>query len=248
MKNLLMLALMTLVWGCSDNPSGGDVGLQPDKNPLVDTGGPTPDKGPPSEQGPTTDKGPAGDKGNLTCDPSFGQAQACGGAVVGKWKYTAGCVADAAFDDLKTDCPGVQISGVAYNVGTNNTVTFVAGGSFTRVFTGSIVGKAAFGQACTKLGCTALQAAVKLAVAVKYPGSTIQCTANTASGCDCDVDLKVSTFAAGTYTTSSGVLTAKVVSVDHPYYYCIQGTRLVYHGTPQNTNDHNVTYVLELVP
>lgn len=202
----------------------------------------------------TIDTGGAGDTGGQTdgspktCDPNFGQQQACGGTLSGtKWKYTEGCVADAAFDDLKKNCPGATVSNVAYAMPATNTLQFFANGNLVRVFNGSISGKASFPQACTGFGCPALQGVLVMALA-KYPGSTVNCTAASGGGCDCDVMLKLFAFNGGTYTTSGSVVTVTAAGNQYPYHYCVSGSVLTYAGTAQNPNDRNVTYVLQQTP
>lgn len=247
------LAATLLFLGCSDDGS-----VTPDQGPsgdgpgqaetsVTDVGGQR-DTKPPGDKGPVTDGGGSTDIGPITCDPSFGQAQACGGTLTGtKWKYVAGCVADSAFDALKTNCSGATVSNVAYSMTPNSTVQFFANGTLVRYFSGKITGKATFPQTCTRLGCTTLQSALALAL-LKYPGSTVTCTAATGGGCTCDVTINLFSFSGGSYTTSGNTVTVTVSTNQHPFYYCVAGNTLTYHGTPQNTNDQHVTYVLKSTP
>jgi hypothetical protein len=270
MKSMVLcagLALCLFVSGCARDPSleGDGAGL------IIDGGGSSGDNSSPAggdarsvadgggsrgDHGGAVngDGSPVGDQGaflgdvspGLVCDPSFGQTQACGGNLVGKWQYQSGCIADAAFDDLRASCSGVQISAVSCALAPGNAVTFFANGTFARQFSGSIFAKALFGQSCTKLGCAALQVALKLSLA-KFPGSTISC-APMSGGCDCSVELKLASYSLGTFKTNGGVVTVTALGVDYPFYYCVRGNQVLYRGTEQNSVDQNVVYLLESAP
>jgi len=268
MRTLMVLAAFLLLAACDKSetnnpdgtPPGGDgpvitdtgvpsEGSVPGDNGVPSEGSVPGDTGVPSEGSVPGDNGVPSDNGApVACDPNFGQAEACGGTLGGtKWKYTGGCVADAAWDALKTNCPGATVSNVAVSVGTNNSLHFFNNGTLMRTFSGSISGKAFFPQACTKLGCVTLQAALKLALAT-HPGSTVTCAAASAGGCDCDVSIALFAFNGGTWVANGGTVTVTAANNTYPYYYCISGNTLTYHGTPQNTDDQNVTYVLQTMP
>jgi hypothetical protein len=251
MRFLLLLAAVVLV-GCTeentgplaDGPSQGDTGPAGDVGVQSDTVAP-------GDNGVTGDIGPGADTlqgdGGLTCDPTFGQADACGGNLVGKWSYTTGCVADSAYDALKDNCPGVQISNVAISFTAASAITFYANGGLLQVFNGNITGKALFPQSCVKLGCNALQGVLKLAVGLKNPGSDVTCVA-AGTGCDCDFNLKLVNFGGAKYTVSGGEVTVTGAGGGQwTYYYCVSGNELRYRGTDQN-DDHHVTYVLVAAP
>jgi len=269
----LALAVTLLVAACSDNPTstydsgtaadgpattdtGGklDTGGQTDTGGTLDTGGKLDtggqtDTGGKLDTGGQADTGGTLDAGPTTCNPNFGQAQACGGPLSGtKWTYTTGCVSSAALDDLKAACPTVAVSNVAYSMTPNSTLQFFAGGNLLRVFSGKITGKAVFPASCVKLGCPALQTGLALAL-LKYPGSQVTCAAATGGGCSCDTSINLFAFGGGQYVTNSaGVVTVTVAATQYPYHYCVKGNSLTYAGTASNPTDKNVTYVLTLTP
>lgn len=255
MRSLLLLLGALALVGCSDDTGTGPL---PDAPPQADIGpagdnGVLPDTGAPGDNGVPGDTGPGadtlqGDGAPLACDPSFGQADACGGNLVGKWKYTSGCVADSAYEPLKTNCPGVQISNVAVSFTAASALTFYANGGLIQVFNGNITGKALFPQTCVKVGCNALQGVLALAVGLKNPGSTVTCTAAAAGACDCDFNIKLVNFGGAKYTISGNEVTVTGAGGNQwTYYYCVSGNELRYRGTDQN-DDHHVTYVLVAAP
>jgi hypothetical protein len=272
MRTLSLALAVLFVAACSDDTSTPDSGPVTDGPVAADTstleGGGQTDTGTDDtgsddtgsdDTGGTDDSSP-GDTGSTdtsgqsdttqqTCDPNFGQQQACGGNLSGtKWNYTEGCVADAAFDPLKQNCPGATVSNVAYAMTANSTLQFFANGSMIRVFNGQITGQANFPQACTGLGCPALQSALQLAL-INRPGSTVACTAATGGGCDCDVMINLFAWGGGQYTINGNVVTVTPAGgTAYPYYYCVSGNTLTYAGTPQNPSDTNVTYVLSPAP
>lgn len=231
----------------SDGPVAGDTGVTADNGGTADTGT-TVDTVVPVDQGPVADTGGTTDGPAVSCDPGFSAKQACGGALSGtKWKYVTGCVNKAAFDELKKNCPGTTVSNVSYSMAPNNTLQFYANGSLLRVFSGEISSKMLFPGACTKLGCKALQGVLALIVA-KYPGSKVVCTAASGGGCTCDAKLKLFALGGGKYAVSGNKVTVTAAGKSYPYNYCVKGNVLTYAGTPQNTSDKNVTYVLTRTP
>ena len=247
---LLSTALVLAVAACSDDDGSGTQAdgavQQGDKGTT-----PTPDKGttPTPDKGitPTPDKGttPTPDKGTPpplpNCIPGMAQKDACGGSLVGTWKYKKGCIDPKGFDALKSACPTAQISNVAYAMDAGlHTLAFKADKTFIRAVKGKATGKVVIPKLCNILGCVATVAAAKLIV----PAAILQCTTNSAGGCDCNVSMPVATLDQGTYTTSGGKATVTVAGKTYDYHYCVKSGALLYRGQDTNKIDNIVSYVL----
>lgn len=246
------------VMGCRVGSGGADFGPGGDGPLPVDVGAvenEVPTDGPhdtgqadtaPLDTG-QADTGRA-DGGAQQCDPNFGQAQACGGALLGtQWQYQSGCVNEAAFDSLKTVCPTLQISQAAFSVNSATSKLYLfANNTAIQSFDAKITYRAFYPQSCAALGCPAVQAALDLAMAL-YPGSTASCLQAGGGGCACDVMLKATGLGGGSWSASGGVATVTAAGNPHPYHYCIEGKTLTLRGTTSN-NDQHVTYVLGSMP
>ena len=247
------LALGTL--GCSDDSGAPDSGVQADKGgstdgapadkgkPQPDTGKPQPDTGKPQPDTgkPQPDKGPPPPLPK--CEPGLNAGSACGGNVVGKWTYKAGCVDPKAFDALKTSCPGASVSNTGYTMDAGlHSLNLKADKSFIRAVKGKVTGKLGIPKLCAMAvgGCTGIATAAK----ILFPAANINCKATPAGGCDCSVTMPVATLDQGTYTVNGGKVTAKVGGKSYDYYVCVKSGALLYKGTETNPIDKIVSYVL----
>lgn len=241
-RSLLWLIAAFALAACSDRNTVGDTGAGIDSAANVDTGsGPdgTADIGGSKQDtsNPTQDTGPG-----PGCGSEFTAKDACGGNVVGTWKYKSGCVEPSAFVDMKKSCAGLTTKDVKFAIDPQfNTLILTGGGQLTRAIKGTISGTGIWPQSCAKLGCKLLEGAIKLLA----PLVTVSCKGASAGACECSISLPVAHVGAGTYTTKGGVLTATMGGSTHPYNFCVKGKGLHYRGTLQNTNDQHVTYLLE---
>ena len=262
--SILLLAGLVLAFAaCSDDstapPADGAVIDDKSTTPNPDQGmtpkpdkgtPPKPDKGtaPPPDKGtpPPPDKGtpPPPDKGTPPpipkCIPGLAQKDACGGNLVGSWKYKAGCISPSSFDDFKKACPGAKISNTGYAMDSGlHSLVMKSDKSFTRAVKGKATAKVLVPASCAILGCAAVVTAAKLVL----PTANITCKAS-AGGCDCDVILPVVTLDQGTYKVNGGKVTATVNGKNYDYYFCVKGGALLYRGTETNPIDRVVSYVL----
>jgi len=241
-RSLLWLIAAFALTACSDRNTVGDSGTGTDSAANVDAAsGPdgTPDLGGSQQDTGATkqDTGPG-----PGCGSEFTAKNACGGSVVGTWKYQRGCVEPSAFVEMKKSCAGLAIKDVKFAIDPQfNTLILTGGGKLTRAIKGTISGTGIWPQSCAKLGCKVLEGVIKLLA----PLVTVSCKGASASSCQCSISLPVAHVGAGTYTIKGGVLTATVGGSNHPYNFCVKGKGLRYRGTLQNTNDQHVTYLLE---
>lgn len=225
---------------CSSEESAQDSGVPPADSGTTNGGedsGPaaTPDGGmAAADSGAgSVDAGPL----DTTCDPAFGQADACGGDPVGTWTYVAGCadVVDA-FDDLQQACPGAQITPTARTTG--GTLTFLAAGTFTRSVQDTVAADFVIPPQCVIGGCGTIETVIETG------GGQATCTAS-GGGCNCTASVVVNTNDSGSYATANGQITATPNGGQAgAYHYCVEGSVLRYHGVPGNPHADNASYVL----
>ena len=219
----VMMASLLTALACSDS-SGQDAGSG--DGPAADSAGGGVDGPAPDPDGPTPD---------TSCDPGFGQAQACGGDLEGKWTYVKGCVPKETFDSIAQLCKGAKVSNESSSAAgalnfTKSTYTMDASMIISTDFTLPTV--------CSTIlkGCPQAASAIQLLV----KSSKVSCSAASA-GCDCKITLTYSTKWLGQYSTANGVTTLKT---GQQYHYCVKGNVLRYRGAPANLTDKTVTYVL----
>jgi hypothetical protein len=142
---------------------------------------------------------------------------ACGGNVVGTWKFTQTCL--SASQDLSSTCPGAS---AIYDYTFSGTATYNADGTFSSTGTVSALvhehfpsGCMPFGSTCAELGQMAMDA------------GTGSCSTDSAGGCNCDaVTPATSTDATGTYKASGGTLTTMHDGTTTLASYCVEGSLL----------------------
>lgn len=173
--------------------------------------------------------------GDTTCDPTFGQAQACGGDLEGKWTYVKGCVPKDTFDGIKKVCPGAVVSNESSS--SAGTLTFT---KTTYVLDASVLVTTDFtltaGCAALVKGCAKAASTIQLLV----PNSKVNCS-DASSGCDCKITLTYTSKWLGKYSVANGINKLKT---GQEYYYCVKGDVLRYRGVSANLSDKTVTYVL----
>jgi hypothetical protein len=237
----LILGLTLLLSACSDD-STGESGNQDtgtthlDKDGYVD--GYVKDRGStPADKGATpADTGAPG-----SCGSEFVPKDACGGSLVGTWKYVAGCVEPSTWAELKSKCPGFTATKVKFAIDPKfNALTFTPGGKFTRAIKGTIAGTGHFPATCAKLGCKVLESAIKLTA----PLATVTCAKASAGGCSCTLSVPLAHVGAGSYTTKGGDITVTGGAKTLPYFFCVKGNQLRYRGTTANSDDRHVTFML----
>lgn len=161
---------------------------------------------------------------NVTVSPTCSALPspgACGGALSGRYCYTAFCIDEARLLlPLQRACTGaggaIAFTNTAGTV--NGSVDFIAG-NVTRSATLTITGTASVPAMCAPTGCSMVQQAFGAA------GATATCTSS-GGGCSCNYTAVVPTAASRAFTTSGGVLTVGA----NTYEYCA-GADLKYRET-----------------
>lgn len=220
----------SVVWiGCSsDDPAATntttDAGPETEKDSgsgEVDSGGGQGEK----------DSGAKEDSGSFEgVDITYGKCPAftkCGGDVTGSWKVSGGCVADDAFAEAKTKCPGLQESNVVIKA--NGTVVATAT-KITRKTNVQVSAKVTVPKSCSPVpDCGLIGAGLQtgaLPGAPKFDKAT--CT-DSGANCDCDVVGTVTEEADDDYTTADGVLTT--ADPARTFDYCVDGNKTTYKET-----------------
>jgi hypothetical protein len=232
-------ALGGMVWmgagGCSSDetvtPTGGDGGNGTSSGNT--------------KEGGTQNENDSGSSGNVDSGGSssgapktpitYGQCAAftkCGGAVIGSWKVTGGCLSEDQFADAKAKCPGLKESNVVIKGdGTLNIDATIV----KRDTAVNVTAKVEIPKSCVSLApdCATVATGLQLGVGGPLKFDKATCAEKGAS-CECDVE---STFAEKTedaYTISSdGVLTTTGTQT-RTYDYCVTANKNVYKET---TND-----------
>jgi len=188
--------------------------------------------------------GANGDAGVNTSCPSF---TACGGNIVGTWRYVSGCGSQSS-----ATCPSVHVMTMT-TAGSQATYTFGSGGVFSYTFSGSANEMLSYALGClssiTDAGipqaCADLQSLYREAIDQPDAGSAVgevtsaTCSAGGNQTCDCAL---VFTYLSqqtmtGTYTVSGNQLTVVITSTgadggaadDRPAEYCVSGNTLTLH-------------------
>ena len=239
-----------------DASTAPDVGSTPDADPSPADIGPTADTGPTTDAGAENDAGfsfdvgPPADAGmgvdagfgNTSCNPMFGQAEACNSNPVGAWVYQSGCLDDTVFAPLLNNCPGATRTNVAQTTTGNFELTTL--GAYTRTVMDDITGDVDIPAVCAQVsgGCPGIEAAISQVI----PGTTSTCTVNTSQGCNCAVRIRQTINDTGTWTvTGAGLVTLNATGGgSFQYHYCMDTNVLKYKGLSTNPTDNAVGYVL----
>jgi len=155
----------------------------------------------------------------LTFQPTCPALTACGGDVVGKWEYSAGCVStDALFAQVKQLCPSVTFTSMTGD--SRGSVIFTTA-NVARAINTNISGVANIPSSCTNTIVTCAQIQSGLASIAK----TATCTNGIAGGCVCDFTFQALTSGAVPYTKGVNQFTTDPATAQAKTYdYCITGT------------------------
>ena len=179
---------------------------------------------------PDDDAGSKKDAGFDGVDITYGKCPdftKCGGDVVGSWKVSGGCVADDAFAEAKTKCPGLQESDVVIKA--NGTVVATAT-TIERKTNVQVSAKVVVPKSCSPVAdCSLIAAGLQTGALPGAPKfETATCT-DSGANCNCDVVGTVNEETNDDYTTAGNVLTTK--DPDRTFDYCVKGTKTTYKET-----------------
>jgi hypothetical protein len=221
----------------------------PDAAPVdtgVDAG--TPDTGTPDTGIPDTgipdaglvDSGVADGGVVVSCNPSFGVADACGGAALGTWTYQSACSDQVPFADVVALCPAATVANVVRVA--SGTLTLNPNGTYARAAMTTLSGDAFVPQVCVSGGgltCAQLGGFLPFLIT----GATGSCV-QAAAGCDCQITVATQLNDTGQFFANGNVVTTVSGGATRDYWYCAQGGTLEYRGLPTNPTDNDTTYVL----
>jgi hypothetical protein len=167
--------------------------------------------------------GSCGSSGGDSC----GNAEPCGGDIVGDWTITSSCLSFTGASPLGDSCPDATID--AGGIKLRGTMSFKADMTYTEMLTISGSMTLTFPPSCLTyngitLTCAQLDQAVKQAQA-QDPDPSIQSISCSGSGsCRCTAVMAPDTNTTpGTYTTSGSTL---VQDGTDSSGYCVQGSQL----------------------
>ena len=180
------------------------------------------------------------------CDPSFGASDACGGDLVGDWRYAQVCIRRRALDPLLDACPLAVVGELVHSA--EGGWSFENDGSYRRRETLQVETTVVVPGICAALagGCQALPEVVSEA----FAGAAAVCTVDD-TACDCRLSVTFINQQQGRYSLGDGTLTLEQVEVpdvgpvDLKFAYCVSGQVLRLHGLDSNLSDKDFTYVLE---
>jgi len=217
------------------------VSSEPDANGHED-GGTNADTG---EQ--TLDAGsPEQDAGVIfsLCNPSFAEADACGGDLEGSWKYSEGCLDPSSIGMVSTACQGAVLRN-ELQVATG-TITFTSTMSYHRILNDNYSVDIEVPASCVSFvgSCMGIESTIELF----EPRAQVNCLMSVGGGCDCSLEIKKRVNDRGQYElTSAGVV--RMIPDDSSmtqgdYHYCVDQGMLHYKGFSTDSADHSVSYVL----
>lgn len=201
--------LLLVLFACATEP-----GARPDAQVASDAS----PVGRPDAASAPIDAGPT----PLACDPAFGLQAACGGDLVGAWRYVDVCGAPKQIGDFIRTCPAARV------VRNSHTVTGTAG------FDGAAYGWRLaddFDVAlevpveCTDSvgGCQGFALVVSIGL-----GEQVSC-AERGDLCDCSTMGRREDQQTGTYSVLTGTVTTTTSDgKSRKYYYCVDGDRAMY--------------------
>jgi hypothetical protein len=161
---------------------------------------------------------------------------ACGGDVVGTWKFTDACVSGPE-DPLAKQC---ATSAFHISETVTGTVTFDSNGTYTSTNATSTTEDTTIPASCTGgETCAQLQTSISQ---LRIGGTTTMATCTDASGgCSCHaITAAPSTTASATYSVSGTIITIGGI----PTPYCVQGNGLLIETQTATTGSDIVTLAL----
>jgi len=182
--------------------------------------------------------GGAGGAGGGTVTVNCGPFTACGGSIVGTWRYVSAC---GSFSSAA--CP-MESTLTAPAPGSTATYTFGSGGVFTYTFSGTLNETVNYALGClsglTDAGvpqaCADVQNLFRMSIGQNVGSSTTQllsatCSAGQNETCDCTLVFSAqSQTTQGTYTVSGAQVTITDpdggADASTPVDYCVSGNTL----------------------
>ena len=165
---------------------------------------------------------------------------ACGGDIVGTWKFVSACGKLTGTITEPGSCT-VDVSEVLSTA--SGTETFNADGTYMVDESTSESDNFSFGAACLSAGgvtqtCAQLASALMSSAMAAHPSATIspwECSQGPAvGGCSCNASVTVPGLASGTYTTvGSAVTLTPSAAMAETSGYCVKGSELSLIATSQ---------------
>ncbi len=158
-----------------------------------------------------------------SCDP----VDPCGGAILGSWQYSSGCV-EASFDAIFERCPTATLSDEVARARGTVTVSdseVVQEGTVRASATLHLPAECSYGM------CDVIEGTLAGAV------DRIDCVPS-GSGCDCDIETTDTIYRSGGYTIDGGILTTEE---GYRYAFCVDGSTMRYQPLD---GEEDATYVL----
>ncbi len=173
--------------------------------------------------------------------PTCGAVAACGGAVVGRWNVTDGCV--TAAPDLSNVCVGITATvkflftgSASYNADLTYTQTGSNGGTVHYQFPSACIGT----QTCAQVQAVLLSAGSAAGMGFTFQSAVC---ASGGGGCACDATLaSQAANETGTYSTTGGTLTTVHGATSDSAQYCVNGVTM--HQMPNVTTGATGSIVL----
>jgi hypothetical protein len=157
-----------------------------------------------------------------------GKVAACGGNLVGTWKFVAGCANAASSGGSTSACPNeTQV----VSVSVSGSVTFNSDLTFSVDVTESVSDHVVVPTSCLtvagmSVSCDALATALSAAQGVDAGGGSTSTCSMSGTACDCDVSLSgLTTQQMGTYTVSNNSFVTSSGGMGGGDY-CVQGNTL----------------------
>ena len=225
--------------------SGEDTGISSEQDA---NGNGLPDAGVNLDAGnQTTDSGMTEQDAGISvslCNPTFAEADACGGNLEGSWKYTEGCLDPSSIGMVSAACQTAVLRN-ELQVATG-TITFTSTMSYHRSLTDNYSVDIEVPASCVTFvgSCMGIESTIELF----EPRAQVNCLMSIGGGCDCSLEIKKRVEDRGQYELPSpGVV--RMIPDDTSmnqgdYHYCVDQGMLHYKGFSMDSADHSVSYVL----
>lgn len=166
---------------------------------------------------------------------------ACGGNVVGAWRYHAGCINPSVLAPIRNACPAATVTDIGYMPGAGDQVFLLrADGTFRRAMEGRITAELRIPAGCTAGAntCTSLAGVISGLM----PAYKTRCTAEGIT-CACTISKEIVRADEGTYLATGGVVLLTIDGQMSGYRYCIFPGALHLDWT-MTSLDRDVSFVL----
>jgi hypothetical protein len=225
-RTIIIASACSLLFACgpvsSNNGNNGDSNSDVNSSSNGDANSST-------NGDPNSDANSGTNGGTVSCNESFGAADACGGDADGTWELASTC-SDFDYATLIEDaCPDATVNDVTYDL---TGELAVSAGNWAYTLSGDVIIDASIPQSCSEAvgGCAAVQAALE------GVAESAACM-DAASGCDCTATFDGADSSAGTYTASDGVAT---IDNGDEWYFCVEGDSLTLREKTDEQGDHPV--------